>query len=117
MRPMKWTMILLAAGLATGCTRMSEADKAAYRAAQQAEDQQQFEMQRKANALPESDKLDCQMRGRAVVAAASNPMSMINLAAEADGMRMTDTCLRMKIAKVDEDAERAAAAAPPKKAK
>lgn len=114
MKPIKWTMMLLAAGLAAGC--MSEAQKQTYRQAQRAEDQQQYEMQIKAYALPESDKLDCQMRGRAVAVAASNPRSMINLAAEFEGARMEDTCLRMKISKVDEDydAERTKAAAKPK---
>ncbi len=102
---MKWATLLLAAGLASGC--MTAAEKQAYRQSALAEAQYRHELQRKANALPESDKLDCEMRGRAVTASESNPRAFINLVAEADGIMMVDTCLRMKIAKADEDEERA----------
>lgn len=97
--------LILAAGALVALSGCGPSFQQSMRAAEeqrQYDDMAQQALVARVQALPASAKLECQLQGQQASASASNPRALIDLTAGAYGVQAQDTCLRMKVAQVDE---------------
>lgn len=108
---------LLLCGLAvvalSGCQAFKEGQQRAVNE-QRARDDAFAILVQKVNALPESDRLECVLEGQRAPRSPNDPLP--TLWSSGHGNTVTDTCLRMKIARADENAVKTEATKPEKKA-